>query len=125
MHEGAPRFQYAAADDGGTVVLVLEPAPNDAGASIELRRSPHGLGGQTRAFASTPSGRICPVTFPTEAVSCADGGLTLRAVTRASLNEACLPPTAGGPPVFLVHRLLRTDLPAAAVRDAGPTPDAG
>jgi len=53
------------------------------------------------------SGTPCPVVFPTEVVSCADAGLTLRSAASTSIDEGCRPAPSGAPTVRLQQVLLR------------------
>ena len=121
-HAENPAFRYHGQDDGGTLLLSVSRALADGGtdtpdagaASILLQRTPHGFVGETRATGFAGSGTPCPVVFPTEVLSCADAGLTLRSVASTSIDEGCRPAPSGGPTVKLQQVLLR------GAPDAGP-----
>ena len=121
-HAENPAFRYYGEDDGGTLSLAVVRArpdggtePPDAGApSIILQRTPQGFVGETRATGFTGSGVPCPVVFPTEVVTCADAGLTLRAAASTSIDEGCRTAPSGAPAVRLQQVLLR------GAPDAGP-----
>jgi hypothetical protein len=94
--------------DGGT------DTPDAGAASIVLQRTPQGFVGETRATGFTGGGISCPVVFPTEVVTCADAGLTLRSAASTSIDEGCRPAPSGAPTVRLQQVLLR------GAPDAGP-----
>lgn len=130
-HADNPTFRYRGEDDGGTLTLsvlrVGEPGtpPEDGGStvSLELRRTPEGFVGETRATTFTPAGTACAARFPTQATQCDPAGLTLRTVASTSLDENCAPATSGPAPVWKPQRLLR-GAPEGSSPDAG-SPDAG
>ncbi|NMO20755.1 hypothetical protein HPC49_34040 [Pyxidicoccus fallax] len=114
-HAENPAFRYYGEDDGGTLSLAVVRArpeggaevPDAGAASIVLQRTPQGFVGETRATGFTGSGAPCPVVFPTEVVTCADTGLTLRSAASASIDEGCRPAPSGAPAVRLQQVLLR------------------
>ena len=114
-HAENPAFRYYGDDDGGTLTLAVVRARADGGtespdagaASIVLQRTPEGFVGETRATGFTGGGVPCPVAFPTEVVSCAEAGLTLRSATSTSIDEGCRPAQTGAPTVRLQQVLLR------------------
>ncbi len=114
-HAENPAFRYHGEDDGGTLSLTVSRAlaeggtdvPDAGAASIVLQRTPEGFLGETRAMGFAGSGTPCPVVFPTEVVSCADAGLTLRSAASTSIDEGCRPAPSGAPTVRLQQVLLR------------------
>lgn len=115
FHAQNPAFRYLGQDDGGTLTLAVVRAWADGGVEspdagsvgIVLHRTPDGFVGETRATGFTGAGTPCPVAFPTEAVACADTGLTLRAASSTAIDEGCRPATSGPAPVRQEQVLLR------------------
>jgi hypothetical protein len=128
VHAGNPSFRYIGSDDGQTLSLVLQSGQPDSGApvvggnriSVHLARTPRGFVGQTRATVFVLSGQSCAIEFPTELISCDDGGVVLRSATTAAVDESCRPPQGGSRGVMAEHRLLRT-----LALSASTSPDAG
>ncbi len=129
MHEADESFRYRGRDDGGTLTLTVERPPvSDGGTAdvdIVLVRSGEGFVGEVRGRAVTPSGRICPVAFPTELKACADGGIVLRSAERAAVDEWCRPVDAGEAPPMREHRLIRAVAPDGGLAQSELGPDAG
>lgn len=118
-------FRYEGTDDGGTLQLIVERAPPDAGVQrprswdpvIRVQRTSRGFVGETRAYAFDPL--RCPIHFPTEVTGCRGGGLTIRSAESLQVDpETCAVDPA--PPAMRTFQLIR----APATPDAG-TPDAG
>lgn len=130
-HAENAAFRYRGEEDGGTLTLAVtriwpeSATPSDAGSAVTivLERTPEGFVGETRATTYTPAGVECPVRFTTQAIACEPGGLTLRSVTSAALDENCAPAPQGPSPEWKEQRLLRGE-PDAGPVDAG-APDAG
>lgn len=119
------RFRYRGEDDGGALTLTVEREEADGGVLISLARTPHGFVGKTLATGFTSTGHPCPIGFPTEATSCPDGGLLLRAAATASINDECQAPQHGPPPPQVEHLLVRPIPPGGPGMDAGGGPDGG
>ncbi len=102
---GAPVSEGGAAvSEGGALRGV---ATADGGTFIVLHRTSGGFTGVTQTWGFTTAGQTCPVEFATDVLSCADGGLTLRAEASASIDEACNPVHRGAPSPKVDHRLIR------------------
>jgi len=119
-HAARPDYQYQATDDGGTLVLRLAVVPPDGGAAmvdpsaptIVLHREPPRFSGSTRARAfPSSSTEGCVVRFPTDVVSCAGGGLTLRTSMAAAVDPSCGAPDGGGYSEPQEQRLVRSASP--------------
>jgi len=129
VHALNPSFNYLAADDGGTLFMVLERTHGDAGISkpdsnpisVSLSRTANGFVGQARAMVYVAGGRSCSVDFPTELVKCEPGGLLLKSAVGGAVNdESCQPSQARDHSVMAEHRLIRTSTPVpASSLDAG------
>jgi hypothetical protein len=129
-HVGNPAFRYLAEDDGRTLSLTVARAQADGGVggtpdagavTVRLSRTPRGFVGETRATGFSVTGTPCPVAFPTEVTACAPDSLTLRTVKSTALDEACLPPPSGPPPIW-TEQVLRRGAPDAGTPEGGLRP---
>jgi hypothetical protein len=108
VHASNEAFRYRAADDGGALVLTLDRGDGGTGEpEVVLARTPAGFRGATYAAGFNATGRECRVAFPTEVSACSDGGLLLRAAAKASIDDACQPPSAAAPPSMVEQPLVR------------------
>ncbi len=129
QHADDPAFRYEAADDGGTLTLLVRHevtvdagfvprrfrAPPDAGqeeppveppapaARVELHRTPQGFTGYTLATLTLPGGATCDARFATRVLQC-DDALLLETLSATTVTTDCEPSEATAP---IQHRLVK------------------
>ncbi len=116
-------FRDAGLPDAGASPRDAGPLLADAGADAEdagrpttlirltLERTPAGFIGRTSATLPHPLGRSCEVSFKTELLSCADGGLVLRTESATAVGDTCQSPAKAQPVPLAEHQLRRAPPP--------------
>ena len=109
-HSRDAKFKYQATDDGAHLAFVITPgvlAPGEKPMAMELDRTARGFVGVIKGETPTRDGKICPVEFRAEIVSCARDGVTLKTEEAYGVGEDCKRAEQGGEPDMAENLLVR------------------